>query len=331
MTAPLELSLGDLRAAADLVRRRVPPTPQYAWPLLAAHAGTEVWVKHENHTPTGAFKVRGGLVYADRLGRERPQVRGLVSATRGNHGQSIAVAAASVGVSATIVVPFGNSPAKNASMRAWGADLVEHGHDFQAAREHAEHLAAERGLEMVPSFHPDLVAGVASYALELFEAVGDTGRELDTVYVPVGMGSGICGLIAARDALGLGTEIVGVVAERAPATALSFGAGVPVSTDTADTFVDGVACRVPDAVAIATIVRGASRIVAVSDDACADAIRVLWETTRNLAEPAGAIATAGLLAERDRLGGRRVATILCGGNLDTALARLVLDGTTPTV
>jgi threonine dehydratase len=329
MTGPLTLTLDDLRTAATIVHRTVPPTPQYAWPLLAAQVGAEVWVKHENHTPTGAFKVRGGLVYADRLARERPHVRGLVSATRGNHGQSIAVAAASVGVTATIVVPHGNSPAKNASMRAWGAELVEHGHDFQAAREHAEQLAVERGLEMVPSFHADLVAGVATYALELFEGVASTGVELDTVYVPVGMGSGICGLIAARDALGLRTEIVGVVAERAPATALSFAAGEVVSTESADTFIDGVACRVPDATAIATIIHGASRIVAVSEDACAEAIRLLWETTRNLAEPAGAVATAGLVAERDRVDGQRVATILCGGNLDTHLARTVFAGETP--
>jgi threonine dehydratase len=324
VTAPLDLSLAELRAAAEVVRRGVPETPQYVWPLLAEVVGTDTWVKHENHTPTGAFKVRGGLVYADRLVAQRPHVRGLVSATRGNHGQSIAVAARSIGLRATIVVPFGNSPAKNRSMRAWGANLIEHGHDFQAAREHAERLAVEHDLELVPSFHPDLVAGVASYALELFDHVAAVGVTLDTVYVPVGMGSGICGVMAARDALSPSTEVVGVVAERAPATALSFDAGEPIITDTADTFIDGVACRVPDPVAIATIVRGAARIVQVSDEACAEAIRVLWETTRNLAEPAGAVATAALLSERSAIAGRQLATILCGGNLDTPLALQIL-------
>ena len=321
----MKLTIEDLRDAQEVVRRRMPPTPQSMWPLLSAEVGAEVWVKHENHTPTGAFKVRGGLVYVDRLVRDRPCVRGLVSATRGNHGQSIALAGVAAGLSVTIVVPHGNSPDKNAAMRAWGAELIEHGHDFQAAREHATALAAERDLEMVPSFHDDLVRGVATYAVELFEAVAD----LDVVYVPVGMGSGICGLIATRDLLGLQTEIVGVVAERAPATALSFAAGHPVSTETADTFIDGVACRVPDADAIATIVRGAARIVAVSDDECADAIRLLLRTTHNLAEPAGAVATAGLVAERDRIRGKRVATILCGGNLDAHLLTEILAGRTP--
>ena len=326
------ITLEELRAAQEVVRHRVPPTPQYRWPLLEAEVGAaEVWVKHENHTPAGAFKVRGGLVYVDRLRRERPHVQGLISATRGNHGQSMAIAGVSAGLSVTIVVPHGNSPDKNAAMRAWGADLIEHGHDFQAAREYAASLAEERGLEMVPSFHPDLVRGVASYALELFEGVAAADGHLDTVYVPVGLGSGICGLITARDLLGLDTEIVGVVAERANATALSFAAGTAVSTDSADTFIDGVACRVPDPDAIAMIVQGASRIVEISEDECADAIRVLLRTTHNIAEPAGAAATAGLLRERGRVEGRRVATILCGGNLDAPLLTEILAGRTPAV
>lgn len=320
-------SLDQLRAATEVVRRHVPATPQYPWPLLGQRVGAETWVKHENHTPTGAFKVRGGLTYVDRLQRERPHVRGLVSATRGNHGQSIALAGTAAGLPVTIVAPHGNSPDKNAAMRAWGAELIEHGHDFQAAREHAGQLALERGFEMVPSFHPDLVLGVASYALELFEAA----PHLDTVYVPVGMGSGICGLMAVRDLLGLSTEIVGVVAERAPATALSFAAGHAVSTDTAATFIDGVACRVPDPVAIDAIVAGAARIVQVSEDACADAIRLLYDTTHNLAEPAGAVATAALMIERDRHAGKRVATILCGGNLDGPLLTEILAGRTPSL
>jgi threonine dehydratase len=318
-------TLDELRAATDVVRRVVPATPQYAWPLLAERVGAEVWVKHENHTPTGAFKVRGGLVYADRLAQERQHVRGIVSATRGNHGQSLAVAGRAAGVRVVIVAPHGNSPAKNAAMRAFGAELIEHGRDFQEAREHAGTLAVEQGLEMVPSFHPDLVLGVATYALELFEAV----QSIDTLYVPVGMGSGICGLIGVRDLLGLSTEIVGVVAERAPATALSFEAGHPVSTDTADTFIDGVACRVPDATAIEMIVAGAARIVRVTEDECAEAIRVLYDTTHNLAEPAGAVATAAMLRERDQLAGRRVATVLTGGNLDAHLLIDVMAGRTP--
>jgi threonine dehydratase len=322
--APL-FSLDDLRTAADLVHQVVPPTPQYAWPLLADEVGTTVYVKHENHTPTGAFKVRGGLVYVDRLVRDRPHVSGVVSATRGNHGQSIALAGRRAGIDVTIVAPHGNSPDKNAAMRAWGANLVEQGHDFQAAREHAEQLASEHGWEMVPSFHPDLVLGVATYALELLTAV----RDLDVVYVPVGMGSGICGVMAARDLLGLSTEVVGVVAEQAPATALSFRAGHPVSTETAATFIDGVACRVPDAHAISLIVQGASRIVEVPEAMCAEAIRVLYRTTHQLAEPAGAVATAAVLMDRERLQGRRVGTILCGGNLDAHLLSEVLAGGTP--
>ncbi|MGD9997932.1 MAG: threonine dehydratase [Ilumatobacteraceae bacterium] len=323
-------SLEELRAATDVVRRVVPPTPQYRWPLLAERLeapGAEVWVKHENATPAGAFKVRGGLVYVDRLVQRRPDVPGLVSATRGNHGQSIAIAGTRAGLPVTIVVPHGNSPDKNASMRAWGAELVELGRDFQEAREHAAALAEERGLEMVPSFHLDLVLGVATYGLELFEAVPD----LDVVYVPIGMGSGACGLIAARDALGLTTEIVGVVAERAPATALSVAAGHVVCTDDADTFIDGVACRVPDATAIDLISSGCARIVQVSENACAEAMRVLLETTHQMPEPAGAVATAAMFAEADRLGGKRVATIMTGGNLDAHLLREVLAGRTPTV
>jgi threonine dehydratase len=321
----VQVTAEEIVRATALVREYVPPTPQYAWPLLSEAVGAETWVKHENHTPTGAFKVRGGLVYMAGLAARRRPPAGIVTATRGNHGQSIAFAGRANGMTATIVVPEGNSPEKNASMRAFGADLIVHGNDFQAAREFAATLAAERDLPVVPSFHHDLVAGVATYARELFDATG----ELDTVYVGIGMGSGICGLIAVRDILGLRTEIVGVVAEQAPATKLSFEAGSVVVTATADTFIDGVACRVPDEEAIATIVRGAARVVAVSDEQCADAIRLLLRTTHNLAEPAGAIALAGLVAERDRASGRRVAVILSGGNLDGALLAQILAGDTP--
>lgn len=321
----MSFTVEELDAAEEIVRQHVAPTPQYAWPLLGEMTGTETWVKHENHTPTGAFKVRGGLVYMARLAERADRPAGVITATRGNHGQSIAFAGRAHGVPVTIVVPEGNSPEKNASMRAFGGELIVHGRDFQASREHAAALAAERGLEMVPSFHDDLVLGVATYARELFTAAG----ALDTVYVGVGMGSGICGLIGVRDLLGLRTEIVGVVAEAAPATKLSFDAGRAVSTDDAVTFIDGVACRVPDADAIARIVAGAARVVAVSEDACADAIRILLRTTHNLAEPAGAVALAGLLAERGRAAGTRVAVVQSGGNLDSPLLATLLAGRTP--
>lgn len=315
--------LAELERAAALVHGAMPPTPQFAWPLLAARTGAEVWLKHENHTPLGAFKVRGGLVYLERLRRERPETAGLISATRGNHGQSIAFAAGKAGVPVTIVVPVGNGREKNAAMRALGAELIEAGRDFEAARQRAVQLAAERGLEMVSSFHPDLVLGVATYALELFRAVDD----LDTVYVPIGMGTGICGLIRTRDLLGLGTKIVGVVAEGAPAYALSFEAGHVVTTETADTFADGMACRSPDPSALAIIAEGADRIVRVSEAAIAAAMRALWEDTHNLAEGAGAAALAALLQERDAMLGKRVGVILSGANVDRELGLRVLEET----
>jgi threonine dehydratase len=323
----MQFSSEELDWATGIVRRWVPATPQYMWPLLAEKLGAEVWVKHENHTPTGAFKVRGGLVYVARLRGQRPGVEGIVSATRGNHGQSLAFAGRAAGLQVTIVVPYGNSPDKNASMRGFGAEIVEHGHDFQAAREHATGLGAQRGLELVPSYHPDLVLGVATYAKELFDAAG----ELDAVYVPVGMGSGICGLIGARDLLGLGTEVIGVVAEEAPATARSVSAGRVVTTTMASTFVDGVACRVPDADAVAVICAGAARVLTVSEDSAAEAMRALFAATHNVAEPAGALALAGLLQERSLMAGRRVAVVQTGGNVDADLLVTVLSGHTPTV
>lgn len=315
----------ELEAAATIVRRHMPSTPQYAWPLLGAEVGAEIWVKHENHTPTGAFKVRGGLVYVDHLRREQPDVAGLVSATRGNHGQSIAFAGATVGLPVTIVVPHGNSPEKNASMIGFGAELIEHGHDFQASREFAAALAAERGWQMVPSYHRHLALGVGTASRELFAAAG----ELDAVYVAVGMGSNICGLIGVRDLLGYSTEVVGVVARQAPAQQLSFAAGHVVTTERADTFIDGVACRVPDQEALDVMRAGAARIIAVDEDTCADAIRMLLRTTHNLAEPAGAISLAGLLTEQDRQAGRRVGIMLSGGNLDSSLLAQILAGHTP--
>lgn len=321
----MQFSSGELDWAAGIVGRSMPPTPQYAWPLLADRVGAEVWVKHENHTPTGAFKVRGGLVYAERLRTGRPEIKGIVSATRGNHGQSLAFAGRAAGIAVTIVVPEGNSPDKNAAMRGFGAELIVHGHDYQAAREHASALSAQRGLETVPPYHPDLVLGVATYARELFAAAGD----LDAVYVPVGMGSGISGVIGVRDLLGLRTEVIGVVAEQAAAIALSMTAGRVVTTDTANTFIDGVACRVPDPDAISVIRAGAARVLAISEDDAAEAMRILFATTHNVAEPAGALALAGLLAERSEVAGQRVAVIQTGGNADTALLLQVLAGHTP--
>ncbi|MFC7473107.1 threonine dehydratase [Dankookia sp. GCM10030260] len=306
-----------LEAAARLVHAAFPATPQFAWPLLAARSGAEVWVKHENHTPTGAFKVRGGLVYMDRLKRERPWVTGVISATRGNHGQSLAYAGALHGVPVTIVVPIGNSAEKNAAMRAQGAVLVEHGEDFDAARLHAMALAEARRLEFAPSFAPDLVCGVATYALEFLRAVPD----LDTLYVPIGLGSGICGCILARDLLGLRTEIVGVQSTEAPAYALSFAAGRVVTVPTAHTLADGMATRIPDPAALAIIRAGAARVVTVTDAEVASAIRAYWQDTHNLAEGAGAAPLAALLQERARMAGNRVGVILCGGNIDLALFR----------
>jgi len=320
LKVPFMFDMPDLEAAMSVVRAAMPPTPQYAWPLLAERTGCDLWVKHENHTPTGAFKVRGGLVYVDSLRRTRPDVRGLVTATRGNHGQSLPYAARGTGIGVTVCVPHGNSVEKNAAMRAFGAELVEAGRDFDEARGRAAQLAAERGLELVPSFHPDLVRGVATYALELFQAVTD----LDTVYVPIGMGSGICGLIRTRDLLGLETRIVGVVSAHAPAMALSFEAGRVVTTETADTFADGMACRVPDPGAFAAMQAGADRIVRVTDAEVAAAMHALWTDTHNLAEGAGAAALAALLQEREAMQGKRVAVILCGGNIDLAVAQRVL-------
>jgi threonine dehydratase len=321
----ISFELGELEQAARLVHGVLLPTPQYAWPKLGSRVGCTVWVKHENHTPTGAFKVRGGLVYLDRLMRANPDVPGVISATRGNHGQSISFAAARVGVPATIYVPHGNSPDQNASMSAFGATVVEFGKDFDDAKHEARRVATERGLHFIPSFHRDLVAGVASYALELFRAVPD----LDTVYVGVGMGSGICGLITARDLLGLKTEIVGVSSANAAASGLSFKAGRPVATSTALTFADGLATREPNADAIATICRGAARVVEVSEDAIAEAVRIYFDDTHQIAEGAGAAPLAALLQESGQTHSKKVGLIMTGGNIERARLLQVLTGKTP--
>jgi threonine dehydratase len=318
-------TLAELEAAVPLVRTVVPPTPLYAWPLLAKRTGAQVWVKHENHTPIGAFKVRGGIVYMDALKRSGECVNGVVTATRGNHGQSIALAAATAGLACAIFVPRGNSREKNAAMRAFGAELIVAGADFDESREHAAKFSAERRYHYVPSFHADLVKGVATYALEMFTAKAD----LDAVYAPIGMGSGICGLITVRDLLDLDTEIIGVVAENAPAVALSFEQGRPVPTNSANTFADGMACRVPHEAALAVISGGAKRIVRVREDEIAEAMRALYEDTHNIAEGAGAAGLAALLQERERMRGKRVGLVLSGGNIDREMLAEVLAGRTP--
>ncbi|MFK7965449.1 MAG: threonine dehydratase [Burkholderiaceae bacterium] len=317
----------ELDAASQTVRSFMPPTPAYSWPLLSQRAGCEVIIKHENHTPTGSFKARGGLVYVDLLMRGPNKPKGLVTATRGNHGQSIAIGAARAGIPALIVVPEGNSAEKNAAMQAFGGELVIAGKDFDESRAVAAQIEQERGYHFIPSFHRHLVMGVATYALELFSGFS----ELDAVYVPIGMGSGICSLIATRDLLGLSTEIVGVVADKADAYAQSFEAGRIIATDTAKTFADGMACREPQAEPLEIIRRGAARIVTVSEDEIANAIRAYYTDTHNLAEGAGAAALAALLQEKATLKGRQVCAVLCGGNIDMPVLAKVLNGETPSV
>lgn len=313
--------LDEIRQAAELVYRTMPPTPQYAWPLLGSRAGAEVWVKHENHSPVGAFKIRGGLIYMDWLRRERPDVDTVVTATRGNHGQSIALAAAASGIRAVIVVPRGNSTEKNRAMQGLGAELIEEGDDFQAAVEHAEKLERENGWHWVPSYHRHLVTGVATASLEFLSTV----PELDTVYVPIGMGSGVSAMIAVRNALGLRTRVVGVISKHAPAFALSVAEGRVVESPAATRIADGVACRKPTEAAVGIVRAGADRILEVTDDEVEEAMRVYFSDTHNVAEGAGAVGLAGLLQDRPR-GGTRVGTVLGGGNVDSDLFAKVLAG-----
>jgi len=315
------ITLEDLESAATLVYRSMSPTPQYRWPLLDQRVGTAVWVKHENHAPTGAFKVRGGLVYMDELWRNSSRPSGVVSATRGNHGQSVGFAARQFKLPAVVVVPFGNSVDKNAAMRALGIELIERGHDFQAAGEVADEIAAERGWHRFPSFHPALVRGVGTYALELLRAVPD----LDTIYVPVGMGSGLCGTIAARDALGANARIVAVVAESAPAFARSLAQNRIVSHEVTTRIADGMACRTPDGDALEIARKGADRVVTVRDEEVEAAMRAYFIDTHNTAEGAGAAALAAALKEREIIRGRSIAVILSGGNVDSKIFSGVLD------
>jgi threonine dehydratase len=314
------IGLAELEAAAAIVYEAMDPTPQLRWPLLDARCGTMVWVKHENHTPVGAFKVRGGLVYFDALRRGAATVKGVVGATRGNHGQSIGFAAARYGLPAALVVPHGNSVAKNVAMRALGVELIERGHDFQASFEAAAGIAAERGWHMVPSFHPLLVHGVGSYALELLRAA----PHLDTLYVPIGLGSGICGAMAARDALGLSTHIVGVVSAGAPAYARSLQRGELVSHEVTTAIADGMACRTPVSDALAAIREGVARVVEVTDREIELAMRALFDDTHNVVEGAGAAGLAALLQERERVRGRSVGIVLTGGNVDAGIFGRIL-------
>lgn len=306
------ISLSDLESAAQVVYTAMAPTPQQRWPLLDKRCGCAVWVKHENHTPVGAFKLRGGLVYFDCLRRTEPNLRGVVAATRGNHGQSIGFAAARMGIRAAVVVPSGNSETKNAAMVALGVELIERGHDFQAALEASAEIASERRWHQVPSFHPLLVRGVASYSLELLRSV----PELNVLYVPIGLGSGICGAIAVRDALGLTTRIVGVVSAAAPAYARSIALGHAVSYDVTTRIADGIACRTPDESALAIIRAGVDHIVEVTDDEVEAAMRALFADTHNVVEGAGAASLAGLLQERNTLRGLTAGIVLTGANID---------------
>jgi len=309
--------------AMRVVRAAMPPTPQQRWPLLDQRVGAQVWVKHENHTAVGAFKLRGGLVYFDALCRREPELRGVITATRGNHGQSVGYAAQRHGLQATIVVPHGNSVEKNAAMRALGAELVEHGDDFQAAREHAQRLAHEHGLHMVPSFHDDLVRGVATCWVEFFESFAP-GYAPEVVFVPIGQGSGICACAAARAHVGASTRIIGVVSAHATAYQQSFREGRAIEAPVTTQLADGMACRVPDAQALAIIRREVDDVIAVTDAQVADAMRALFADTHNVAEGAGAAALAGALLQRERWQGRRIGVALTGGNVDSAVFAQVL-------
>ena len=317
----MQITLDDITSASRIVYSDMQATPQYRWPLLCGHLGTEVWVKHENHTPVGAFKIRGGLVYFAHLARSGQVPKGVIAATRGNHGQSVGYAAQRYGIPATIVVPHGNSVEKNAAMRAFGVELIEHGDDFQAAREFTQSLARKKSLHLVPSFHPLLIAGVATYSLELLKVV----KDIDVVYVPIGLGSGICGMLAARDALDLKTEVVGVVSAHASAYAQSFSAKRPIESPVTTRLSDGMACRVPEPAALDIILEGVDRIVQVTDDEVSAAMRMMFESTHNVCEGAGAAALAAATQEKSRISGRKVAVVASGGNVDQNVFAEVLN------
>ncbi|MFP5203938.1 MAG: threonine dehydratase [Acidobacteriota bacterium] len=314
-------SLEHIRAARSFVYRSMPPTPQYAWPMLNQRLGAEAWIKHENHTPVGAFKIRGALVYLNWLKERHPQLAGVIAATRGNFGQGVAMAARLFGLRCTIVVPQGNSTEKNRAMQALGAELIEYGYDFQESLEHARALAVGRGLVFAESFHEQLVIGAATYALELFE----NAQPLDRIYVPIGLGSSICGVAAVRNALGLATEIVGVVAADSPSYARSFHARKLVEAASRTTLADGLACRTPNPAALEMILANTARVIEVSEAEIAAAMRAYYEDTHNLAEGAGAAALAGALREKESLREERIAIVLTGGNVDRTVYAAVLN------
>jgi len=314
----------EIEATQRTVRAAMPPTPQYAWPLLAQRLGCTVWAKHENHTPAGAFKIRGGLTYFDTLMREQPGVRHAISATRGNHGQSVGFAARRRGIAATIVVPHGNSVEKNAAMRALGVELVEHGDDFQAAAEHAAMLAERDGLHRVPSFHRELVRGVSTAYVEFFEALRDAPP--DVLFLPIGLGSGFAAAAAARAHCGVSTRLVGVVSAHATAYRDSFRAGRPVASPVSTRLADGMACRMPVPESVDVILREADDVIAVTDDEVGEAMRILFSDTHNVAEGAGAAALAGALQQRERWRGKTVGISVSGGNVDSSMFAEVLAG-----
>jgi len=321
VAAPLP-TIDEIKEAQDLVYAVMPPTPQIVWPLLCQRLGAEVWVKHENHTPTGAFKARTAVVYAAELFRESKSIQGLVTATRGNHGQSVALAARRFDVPAHIVVPQGNSTEKNAAMRAQGANLIEFGTDYQESKERAQKLANENGWHFVPPYHRDIVKGVATYWLEFFSAVSD----LDIVYVPIGQGSGICACCAVRNGLNLRTKIVGVVADGAPAYALSFEAGHKIAAPVTTLLGDGMACRVPDDASLAVVLENVDRVVRISEEEMRHAMKIYFTDTHNVVEGAGAAGLAAALKEKDTLHGKRVGLVATGGNVDhDVFARVLLD------
>ncbi len=315
-------SLAQIHEAQSTLHNYMSPTPQYSWPLINERVGTEVWIKHENHTPVGAFKVRGALIYLDWLRQTHPSLEGVTAATRGNHGQGVAMAARLYGFKSVVVVPHGNSPEKNRAMTAQGAELVEHGQDFQESLEFARGLAKERGYCMVDSFHERLVMGTATYALEFFQAA----PTLDTVYVPIGLGSSICGVSAARNALGLATKIVGVVAAGSPSYAFSFREHRIVEAPAQTSVADGLACRTPNPDAMEIIWQNVERIVEVTDQEIAAAMLALYQDTHNLAEGAAAAALAGAIQEKELHRGKRIGIILTGCNVDAPVFARVLNG-----
>jgi threonine dehydratase len=313
-------TLAEIESIADGINAVVPPTPQFSWPLLNARVGCELWVKHENHTAIGSFKIRGALNFINQLVARAPQTRGVVAATRGNFGQAVAFAASRHGLSATIVVPHGNSAEKNRAMLGLGAELIEYGEDFESALVRSEALARERGLHWVPSFHRDLAWGNAVSMLDFLRNT----PPLDWIYIPIGLGSGVCGFMAARAALGLPTAIVGVASDQAPAIALSFENRRVTQFPASTRIADGLACTKPNGEAFAFIIQGVTRIVRVTDDETEAAMRAYFSDTHNVADGAAGAALAAILRERREIAGKRIGVVLSGGNVDAATFARVL-------